>query len=990
MSKFECYNCHRRGHFARECRSPRDNKNKDTPKRIVPVEVSTLNDLMSYFDAVGLESVEARLVVYQQNENVFEEDIKLLKLDVMLRDNALVELRKKFEKAKKERDDLKLTFEKFQTSSKNLSKLLESQVSNKTGLGFDSQVFDRQVFDCEELNSHESDNSVPKSPKNDRYKTSEGYHVVPPPYTGTFILPKPDLVFNDAPTASESIANVVNVESSSNKSSKDMFKTLRPDAPIIEDWISDSEDETEIESVPKQKEPSFVPTSEHVKTPRESVKKVEHPKYAKNLRTDNQMSRGYMNSWNRKSCFVCKSLNHLIKDCDYYEKQMGIKGNAEKALANWVWKPKCKVLDHVSRLTSASMTLKQFDYADALGKSNGCSRHMTGNISFLLEFEEFNGGYVAFGGNAKGGKILGKDTECVVLSSDYKLSDENHVLLRVPRENNMYNVYIKNKGKQHRASYKSKPVSSVSHPLQRVLVTKPHNKTPYELSLGRSPSIGFMRPFGYPVTILNNLDPLGKFDGKSTGSQDPQNTDADVDDDTFNVKEIENDVHVSTNGSDKTANKKHDEKAKRADKGNSLVDSSIRVKDLRAKFEEFSSNSTNRVNAVNAPVTAAERNSSNNTNNPSKYPDDPDMPELEDIVYSDDEEDVGAEADLSNLETNISVSPIPTIRVHKDHPVNQIIGDLNSDPQTRSMERVVKEQGGLHQINNEDFHTSMKEELLRFKMKKVWVLIDLPKGKRAIGSKWVFRNKKDERGIVIRNKARLMDVKSAFLYKTIKEEVYVCQSLGFKDPDYPDKVYKAVKALYGLHQAPRGWRTRFLFGLQVKQKNYGIFISQDKYVAKIFRKFGSTNVKSASTPIEIKKPLLKDPDGEDVDIHIYRSMISSLMYLTSSRPDIMFVVYACAQFQVTPKVSHLHAVKRIFRYLKGKPHLGLWYLKDSPFNLVAYSDSDYAGFSLDRKSTTGGCQFLGYRLISWQCKKQNLVATSSTKAEYVAAASCSA
>nr|GFA17700.1 hypothetical protein [Tanacetum cinerariifolium] len=150
---------------------------------------------------------------------------------------------------------------------------------------------------------------------------------------------------------------------------------------------------------------------------------------------------------------------------------------------------------------------------------------------------------------------------------------------------------------------------------------------------------------------------------------------------------------------------------------------------------------------------------------------------------------------------------------------------------------------------------------------------------------------------------------------------------------------------------------------QVKQKQDGIFISQDKYVAKILRKFGLIDRKSASTPINTKKPLLKDPDSEDVDVHIYRLMNGSLMYLTSSRPDIMFAVYACACFQVTPKALHLHAIKRIFRYLKGKPHLSLWYSKDSPFNLVAYSDSDYAGASLDRKSTKGGCQFLGFKQI---------------------------
>ncbi|GKD40235.1 uncharacterized mitochondrial protein-like protein, partial [Tanacetum coccineum] len=175
----------------------------------------------------------------------------------------------------------------------------------------------------------------------------------------------------------------------------------------------------------------------------------------------------------------------------------------------------------------------------------------------------------------------------------------------------------------------------------------------------------------------------------------------------------------------------------------------------------------------------------------------------------------------------------------------------------------------------------------------------------------------------------------------------------------------------------------FFLGLQVTQKDDGIFISQDKYVDEILKKFGFSTMKTASTPMDTSKPLLKD-----VDVYLYRSMIGSLMYLTASRPDIMFVVYACARFQVTPKVSHLHAVTRIFRYLKGQPKLGLWYPKDSPFDLEAYTDSDYAGASLDRKSTTGGCQFLGRRLISWQCNKQTIVANSTTEAEYVAALSC--
>ncbi|GJW50568.1 putative ribonuclease H-like domain-containing protein [Tanacetum coccineum] len=180
----------------------------------------------------------------------------------------------------------------------------------------------------------------------------------------------------------------------------------------------------------------------------------------------------------------------------------------------------------------------------------------------------------------------------------------------------------------------------------------------------------------------------------------------------------------------------------------------------------------------------------------------------------------------------------------------------------------------------------------------------------------------------------------------------------------------------------------FFLGLQVKQNKAGIFISQDKYVAEILKKFDLVNVKTAITPMETKVALTKDEEAVDVDVHLYRSMIGSLMYLTASRPDIMYAVCVCSRFQVTPKTSHLNAVKRIFKYLKGKPHLGLWYPRESPFDLEAFSDSDYGGSNLDRKSTTGGCQFLGQRLISWQCKKQTIVATSTTEAEYVAAANC--
>ncbi|GJW66856.1 putative ribonuclease H-like domain-containing protein [Tanacetum coccineum] len=385
-----------------------------------------------------------------------------------------------------------------------------------------------------------------------------------------------------------------------------------------------------------------------------------------------------------------------------------------------------------------------------------------------------------------------------------------------------------------------------------------------------------------------------------------------------------------------------------------------------------------------------------------------------------DDRGVGVEADLNNLETIMNVSPIPTTRIHKDHLIDQIIGDINS---------ATSNEGEYD--HDYCWIEAMQEELLQFKLQKVWSLVDLLKGKRAIGTKWVYRNKKDERGIVVRNKARLVaqgyNQEEGIDYDEVFAHVARIEAISS-----PDKVYKVEKLYMGSTSAlepgmrpystiiRNGYRrgtidkTLFIkkdkgdilivqvyvndiiFGstkkslcfLSVQQKEDGIFISQDKYVADILKKFDFITVKTTSTPMEPNKVLVKDEEADNVDVLLYRSMIGSLMYKTASMPDITFAVCACARFQVTPKVSCLHAVKRIFRYLKGQPKLGLWYPRDSPFDLEAFSDSDYAGASLDRKSTTGGCQFLGKRLISWQCKKQTIVANSTTEAEYVAAANC--
>nr|GEW50951.1 ribonuclease H-like domain-containing protein [Tanacetum cinerariifolium] len=658
-------------------------------------------------------------------------------------------------------------------------------------------------------------------------------------------------------------------------------------------------------------------------------------------RKDIPKSKGHSDSRNRKACFVCNSLTHLIKVCDYYENKMvqkpvrnhAIRGNHHRftrvtrprpatIVVNKPHSPPRKTINLRPSPTHCNFpqkvtTVKAPKFNDVKGEiqvsyglgpketltflflvqgnpqhalkdkgviDSGCSRHITWNMSYLSNFKAINGGYVAFGRNPKGGKITGKgkirtgkldfddvyfvkelkfnlfsvsqmcdkknnvlftDTECIILSSDFKLTDENHALLRVPRENNMYNVDLTNivpTGDLTCLFPKATLVNTACYVQNRVLVTKPHNKSPYELLHGRTPSIDFIRPFGYPMTILNTLDPLGSrptwlFDidtltksmnyqpviagNQPNPSADPQNT---VNDTTFEVKEPEfkvynpeSAVHVSPRSSAKT--KKHDDKTNKEAKGKSHVELSTKLRNLSEEFEDFFDINTNEVNAASTPVPAVGKILTNNTNifspaspsntdvrptlrkysyvDPSQYLDDLNIPALEDITYSDDEKDHGAAADFTNLETTII-----------------------------SMTRMVKDQGGLTQ----------------------------------------------------------MDVESACLYETIEEEVYVCLPLGFENPGYLDK-----NGFY------KGKIDQTLFIKKQKEARWDIYQS-GKYVAEILRKFGLTDEKSASTPIDTENPVLKDPDGEDVDVHIYMSMIGSLMYLTSSRLDIMFAVYACARF----------------------------------------------------------------------------------------------
>nr|GEV94293.1 hypothetical protein [Tanacetum cinerariifolium] len=738
---------------------------------------------------------------------------------------------------------------------------------------------------------------------------------------------------------------------------------------------------------------------------------------------------------------------------------------------------------------------------------SGCSRHMTRNMSYLFGFEELNGGYVAFEGNPKGGKITGKgkiktsklnfdnvyfikelkfnlfsvsqmcdkknsvlftDTECLVLSSYFKLPDESQALLKVPRENHTYNVNLKNivpsgdltclfakatlnesnlwhrrlahvnfktrnklvkgnlvrglptkvfendhtfvackKGKQHRASCKTKPVCSVDQPIFRLHIAL------FGLTFVKSLSTGPTWLFDidslsgtmnyHPNTTRKQTNSGAGFqdtlDGKkvreevdlsyilflvwsSVGSINPQNNAVDAAFDgkehDFNVQKPKSKVILSLSSSAQSMDQ--DDKTMKEANGKIHVESVIGYRDLNADAAGLS-------NTAVSPTYGDD----------SQFYDDLDMPGLEDIIYSDDEDAVDPVADFNNLEPSILVSPIPTTSTHKDHPISQIIGDLSSTTQTRSMTIVVTDQGGLLQMFGNDFHTCMfacflsheepkrvhqalknpswieaiQEELLQFMIQKVWVLVDLPYRKRAIGTKWVSRNKKDERGIVIRYKARLvaqghtqedgidynevfapvarieairlflayasfmgfmvyqMDVKSAFLYSTIEKEVAwyetlatyllensfqrgtIDQTLFIKKQKghillvqiyVDDIIFGATnkdlcrsfeKLMKDKFQISSMGELTFFLGLQVKQKEDGIFISQDKYVAKILRKFGLTEGKLASTPIDTEKPLLKDPDGED----------ETVVATSSTEAEYVAVASCCPQFWNTVTVK---------------------------------------------------------------------------------------
>nr|GEV10435.1 hypothetical protein [Tanacetum cinerariifolium] len=1074
---------------SKSCRKNTENLN---------TKISKLNEELSdcetdlYNYKRGLSQVEARLVEFKENEVKYCERIKVLERDVEIKDNKIDYFKNELEQIKKEKESLYNKLTGFENALKVLDNLLGSQRSykNKEGLG---------------------------------------YSAVPPP---------PAQIYSP--------------------SKKDLAVLLKPGTtPIV------------------------------VSRPNMNVAQPKMTSFAKIAHSN------VKRSFQRKSTVknqprVLKTKEKLLRP------QLVGFGDLNKILLN-KGNPQNNIDDK--------------GYWDS-----GCSRYMARNISYLSEYEPYDGGYVSFGHG--GGKITGKDiiktgklefenvyfvkelkynlfsvsqicdnknsvlftdSECLMLGKDFKLNDDTNVLLRTPRQHNMYSIDLNNivphknltclvakasvnesklwhrrlgylnfktinklvrnnlvkglpskcfendhtcvacqKGKQHKASCKTKLVNSVSKPLYTL-----------HIDLFRPTYVSSLNHKWYCLVVTDDfsrisktiwvscndfytLDHLEKFNAKGdeenkfiekgagpnwlfdidtltnsmnyvpvvvagtsstniSGTKDV--TSQAVKKDVFSLRYITlpnwfHEAHMETSNDTIRNSDAHDDSQKEQDcnadvpksSGISNPTATLKVPSADQVKPTVSLTVESDILIVSSPVPTVCLDISPESSSGSRLIskgifNQKEAPYLGNAMtlsngFDDTFGDTTnaatlneVEADLSNMETSIPISPTHTFRIHKDHPKSQIIGPIDTPVQTRHKSKDMEEQSFIaiiHQKTNPEllqfclfscflsqeepkkifdalkdlsWVESMQEELLQFKIQNARLVAQGYTREEGIDYEEVFAP-------VARIEAiRLflayasfmsfivyqMDVKSAFLYGAIDEEVYVMQPPGFQDPEFPDRVYKVEKAMYGLHQAPRAWygtlskylldngfqrgtinqtlfirkhkgefllvqvyvddiifgssnpllcrefkalmhdkfqmsamgELTFFFGLQVLQKKDDIFLSQDKYVGDILKKFRYSDV---------------------------RSMIRSLMYLTASRPDIMFDVCDCARHQVTPKECHLYVVKRIFRYLKGHPKLGLWYLKESPFDLVSYLNSDYGGATQDRKSITGGCQFLGRRI----------------------------
>ncbi|GJZ97595.1 putative ribonuclease H-like domain-containing protein, partial [Tanacetum coccineum] len=667
--RVECYNCHKRGHFARECRasSNQGNRNRDTPRRIVPVDTP------------------ANALVVQDGIGGY---------------------------------DWSFQAEEGPTDFALMASL---SLGSSSSLSSDSEVY-RHGLD--------------------------------------------DYVYNT--NVSETISSMPRIEPTASKSSKDNLeqpKDVRPSAPIIEEWESDNENTRK--SVIEQ----------HTYRQAENLRKSQSPRVDKrnwNGIMTQKLGNGF--EFNKKACFVCgtvatksglvlvnaakQSSPRAAASITHSPLRRAFNQKSAAKTNNLNEKVKTARVNNVTTAGSKAVVNASVGNGEnAVNSSDqgifdsGCSRHMTGNKSYLTNYQDIDGGFVAFAGSPKKGGLTCLFANATIDESNLwhrKLGHINFKTMNKLVRGNLVRGLPSNLFKNDHFVLLVKRESNTKL-LNRVLVTKPHNKTPYELLHGRPPSISFIRPFGCPVTILNTLDPLGKFDEKA--------------DEGFFVGYSINSKAFRLLQGIKLIRMQSSKDAVVDDDGKKTNEepvNKVELDNLLVQQKKGYANSTNRDSTVSPSVSTAGQNFTTANDLPS----DPIIHNLEDtVIFSGayDDEDVGTEADLNNLEITMNVSPIPTTRIHKDHPKDQIIRDINPSTQTRRMAKIAEEHAMASYIkrqrrtNHKDYQNRLFACFLsQIEPKKVWTLVDLQKGKHAIDTKWVYRNKKDERGIVVRNKARLV------------------------------------------------------------------------------------------------------------------------------------------------------------------------------------------------------------------------------------------